>query len=253
MSSNGMAFIPRIPSPPSHVPLTRHRAPSHFDPATNRLYTARLHLKRSKIPSAIISLLPKSLVGAAAAGPGGNTQSYILERSVVDMATGVMLTESRNLEFTGILRVVERQLYRRPSVDAARYFRDAVPHPRFRLQPPTLTGARATCRPGERRDNETTAVNTKIELLSTLGQAPGRLFRRKSGVEDDDAPQKVGFFRSLSMGSIQRSIEAVGLRRAERAVPKSVDGMNVVLQRLRNGGLVAVLEGMRRDAMPDAF
>ena len=38
-----------------------------------------------------------------------------------------MLTESRNLEFTGILRVVERQLYRKPSVDTVRYFQDVVP------------------------------------------------------------------------------------------------------------------------------
>lgn len=155
-----------------------------------------------------------------------------------------MLTESRNLEFTGILRVVERQLYRKPSVDAVRYFQDVVPRPRFRLEPPIL--GRALCDAEDRRNQDTTAVNTKIELLSTLGSAPSRLFRRKE-VEEEDAPPRIGFFKSLTTGSIQRSIESVGLRRAERSVPKSMDGMNVVLQRLRHGGLVAVLDGMRRD------
>ena len=39
----------------------------------------------------------------------------------------------------------------------------------------------------------------------------------------------------------------MGLKRAHRSQPNAKEGMLVVLERLRTGGLVAVLEGRRRD------
>ena len=39
----------------------------------------------------------------------------------------------------------------------------------------------------------------------------------------------------------------MGLKRAHRSQPNAKEGMEVVLDRLRQGGLVGVLEGMRRD------
>lgn len=242
-----LAYFLRYPNPyASHV-MSTDVIERHFDPETQRLYTARLHLKRSKVPAAILSLLPKTLLGHTA---GGSSQSYILERSIVDVKHGVMITESRNLEFTGVLSVIERQMYRRPTVDLNSFFRSYTNTMRngFMLLPQDYGLPRrgaATSDPDAQTD-----VTTKVELVSRLGQGPSRFFKSKAVVEDDedDAPAKVGFFRSLGQASIQRSIEAIGLRRTERAVPKSQDGMNVVLERLRRGGLVAVLEGMRRDS-----
>jgi len=238
-----LAYFLRYPNPyASHV-LSTDVIDRHFDPATQRLYTARLHLKRSKIPPAILKLLPSSWLGAAST-EGGTSQSYILERSVVDVRDGVMMTESRNLDFTGVLMVVERQLYRKPTVDLREYFRTRYsPRQGFPLVPPDYAHVRA-----DAVDGGTTSVLTKVELYSKLGEGPRRRLwgRAKSEDTEEEAP-KPGFIASLSRNSIQRSIEAVGLRRAERAVPNSKKGMNVVLERLRRGGLAAVLEGMRRD------
>lgn len=176
-----------------------------------------------------------------------------------------MVTESRNLEFTGVLKVVERQLYRRPAADLSMFFRERYGIVQgsqrvepaatdeitgvFRLKPPGWKHLQSP-RPG--LDAAETEVSTKVELISRLGEGPRKKFwsrAKTSGQasETEEAPQKVGFFRSWSVGPIQRSIEAIGLRRTERAVPNSKHGMNIVLDRLRKGGLVAVLEGMRMD------
>jgi len=175
-----------------------------------------------------------------------------LERSIVDVKHGVMITESKNLEFTGVLSVIERQLYRRPTVDLNNFFRSYSNTMRsgFKLLPQDYALPR---RGAVNSDPEVqTDVTTKVELVSRLGQGPSRFFKSKAAVgsndDEEETPAKIGFFRSLGQASIQRSIEAIGLRRTERAVPKSQDGMNVVLERLRRGGLVAVLEGMRRDS-----
>jgi len=175
-----------------------------------------------------------------------------LERSIVDVKHGVMITESKNLEFTGVLSVIERQLYRRPTVDLNNFFRSYSNTMRsgFKLLPQDYALPR---RGAANSDPEVqTDVTTKVELVSRLGQGPSRFFKSKAAVgsidDEEETPVKIGFFRSLGQASIQRSIEAIGLRRTERAVPKSQDGMNVVLERLRRGGLVAVLEGMRRDS-----
>ena len=252
-----LAYFLRYPNPFSTHVLSTDVIQRHYDPTTQRLYTARLHLKRSKIPSALLNLLPKSILGVSASSDGsGTSQSYILERSVVDVKEGIMITESRNLELTGILMVVERQLYRKPGVDLAQYFRSYKHRPGFKLLVPEY-GTRRSGLGGDGSADGTTDVSTKVELYSRLGQrikeralAAGDATMGWGGGSDDEeevAPQRVGFFKSWTTNSIQRSIEAIGLRRTERAVPKSKEGMNVVLGRLRQGGLVAVLEGMRMD------
>lgn len=254
-----LAYFLRYPNPFSTHVLSTDVLSRHYDAATHTLYTTRLHLKRSRIPPTIMKLLPKSLLGpmatADANNKDGNSQSYVLERSIVDMAAGVMVTESRNLEFTGILGVVERQLYRRPGADMGAWRRAYRPPGEFRLKVVPDYGGFVGGDVGDAENQ--TDVNTKVELQSRLGQVRERIKRARASRDDavagedeeDEAPAKVGFFKAWSTSSIQKSIEAFGLRRAERAVPKSQSGMDVVLERLRGGGLVAVLEGMKRDRL----
>lgn len=262
-----LAYYLRYPNPYSTHVISTDILARHFDPDTQRLFTARLHLKRSRVPAPILALLPKSFFPNR--NEDGSTNAYILERSVVDVKEGVMWTESRNLEFTGVLVAREKQFYSRPSVDLKDYVRQYRPVQGIDLQPHTVTSkvmrgiawvqTEHDGSLGSDMDAEVTPVSTIVELQSRVGEMKGRLFARagarKAGddaqaseeIEPQEPERKVGFFQSWTTGSIQRSIEAFGLRRTERAVPKSREGMNVVLERLRNGGLVAVLEGMRRD------
>lgn len=162
----------------------------------------------------------------------------------MNIKDGWMKTESRNLEFTGVLSAVERQIYE-------------AQHP---------VPAQGTQALGV-RDGKT-EVTTTVTLRSRLGE---RFLRGRSASREDNASSpssssssspskfgseeeqqqqqqsKPGFFRSWGTSSLQRSIELIGLRRAEGSQPKAKEGMKVVLERLRQGGLVAVLEGMRRD------
>lgn len=224
-----LAYFLRYPNPYARHVLSTDVIDRQFDPETQRLSTTRLHLKRSKIPPTVLNLLPKGILGASSdAG-----QSYVLETSVVDVKEGWMKTETRNLEWTGILSVVEKQIYRRaPDVQANQRpsIRDLVDFPR----------------------SEGTDVITTTTLLSKYGQA--KTLRRKndvsgssSGSSDEDSSTRKGFYSTWSTQSLQRSIEGVGLRRTRAALAKSKDGMNVVLDRLRRGGLVGVLDGMRQD------
>jgi hypothetical protein len=233
-SAVSLAYFLRYPNPHATHVLSTDVIDRHFDPSSQRLTTTRLHLKKSKIPPAILRLLPKGIVGASSDGG----QSYILEKSVVDVKEGWMETEARNLEWTGILSVVEKQVYRRS----------------FSFQEPPHDGALDL---GRDMRKEGTDVTTVVTLVSRFGQARLLANRRKgdrsatavdsSGVAEDDNPVKKGFFSAWSTSSLQRSIELVGLRRTRDALVKSKDGMNVVLERLRLGGLKEVLEGMRKD------
>ena len=229
-----LAYFLRYPNPyPRHV-LSTDVIDRHFDPITQRLSTTRLHLKRSKIPTTVLKLLPKGILGTN----GDAGQSFVLETSVVDIREGWMKTETRNLEWTGILSVVEKQTYRRApfTLETQRpSIKDLVDYPR----------------------REGTDVTTTTTLLSRYGQA--KFLRRKSDTSspfplsaDEEAPAKKGFLSTWTTQSLQRNIEGLGLRRTRTALAKSKDGMNVVLDRLRQGGLVGVLDGMRRDH-EDAF
>ncbi|KAL9137489.1 MAG: hypothetical protein Q9175_001289 [Cornicularia normoerica] len=228
-----LAYFLRYPNPYATHVLSTDVIDRHFDPSTQRLSTTRLHLKKSKLPPTVLKLLPKGILGSSAdAG-----QSYILEKSVIDVNEGWMKTESRNLEWTGILSVIEKQVFRRPSLGIA------TPETR------KLDLVEST-------KGEGTDVTTTVTLLSRFGQA--KVLRKKGEVgatspiiptsdSDEEAPPKKGLFSSWSTSSLQRSIELVGLRRTREATGKSNEGMKVVLERLRHGGLGRVLEGMQED------
>lgn len=203
----------------------------HFDPITQRLHTTRLHLKRGKLPTAVVKLLPKSFLGSTR---NNSSESYVLEKSVVDIKEGWMHTENRNLEWTGVLTVVERQRFQRP-------IRQSLSS--------TDQSIQAQTKPYVWNDHHTD-VHTSVTLHSRLGQ--NRYLRNRSkrlseaGSDTVEEP-KQGFFAALSSSGIQRSVEVIGLRRATDHLRKSREGMKVVLERLRTGGLVGVLEGMRQD------
>ena len=228
-----LAYFLRYPNPYATHVLSTDVIDRHFDPASQQLSTTRLHLKRSKLPPAVLKLLPKGILGTSSdAG-----QSYILEKSVVDIREGWMKTESRNLEWTGILSVIEKQVYRRSPSSS------------------NPTRGPSTGDPGENSKGQGTDVTTTTTLLSRFGQA--KALKRKdesnamnqlplAGSEEEAQPKK-GFFSSWSTSSLQRSIEMIGLRRTREALAKSREGMNVVLERLRYGGLGRVLEGMQQD------
>ncbi|THC98376.1 hypothetical protein EYZ11_002157 [Aspergillus tanneri] len=223
-----LAYFLRYPNPYSRHVLTTDVIDRHVDPETQRLHTTRLHLKKSKIPSGILKLLPKGMGGSDHSG-----QSYILENTVVDIKEGWMETESRNMEWTGILSVVEKQVYHRQPIEGA-------------LE--SFEGLSL-----DDKIREQTTVKTTVIFRSRFGQGKllGNRKREQSigdqVVEVDEEAPKRGFFSSLSTAGIQRTIELIGVNRTRDAVLRSKQGMNVVLERLRRGGIVAVLEGMRQD------
>ncbi len=180
----------------------------------------------------MLKILPKGILGTG----GDAGQSYILEKSVVDAKDGWMETETKNLEWTGILSISEKQVYKRLSAGLS--------------SPETSTNDL-----GENTKYEGTDVTTTVTLLSRFGQA--KALRRKGEVSgagsipssdsEDEIPAKKGFFASWSTSSLQRTIEMIGLKRTREALAKSKDGMNVVLGRYRSGGLAQILEGMNED------
>ena len=226
-----LAYFLRYPNPYSTHVVSEDVISRHFDPDTQRLYTTRLHLKQSKVPSWILSLLPTNILGSNR-GPNGEAQNFILERSVVDIQEGWMETETQNLQYTGVLKVIEKQRFTRSLGESG-----------------TTLGL-LTSRPGVERPEsnpprlESTDVSTTVTFLSRFGQS-----KRKPEMlshADDGEEQKRGLF-SWSTGKVQGSIEGASLERARKSLIRSKEGMNVVLERMRDGGLVAVLEGMRRD------
>ncbi|KFY77242.1 hypothetical protein V501_01813 [Pseudogymnoascus sp. VKM F-4519 (FW-2642)] len=218
-----LAYFLRYPNPYSTHVLSSDVIDRHVDPETGRLSTTRIHLKRSRLPPAILKLLPKSVQGNVA---GGSSSSYILETSTVDAKEGWMQTESRNLDWTGILSVVEKQVYTRQT-----------------------SGEKVAL---DDMQSGTTAVATSIKFRSRLGERlRARAEARRAEADEvnanlDEEPKK-GFLASWSTAGIQRSIEAIASRRTIDSQGKSKMGMTIVLERLRNGGLMGGLEGMRRD------
>lgn len=227
-----LAYFLRYPNPFSTHVISTDVIDRSFDPETQRLTTTRLHLKRSKMPSAILRLLPRNLLGSTT---NGQSQSYVLERSTVDVNEGWMTTESRNLEMTNLLTVVERQDFtaNRDGAQSSLSSSDtALPVDALRFG-----------------TDSSTAVATTVQLTSRFGQRirEKRRALAESFEEDAESPNKISFLARWSQSSLQRSIEAIGLKRAHRSQPNATEGMKVVLERLREGGLASVLEGMRRD------
>jgi 4-amino-4-deoxychorismate lyase len=240
-SAVSLAYFLRYPNPYSRHVASTDTISRHFDPETQRLTTVRLHLKRSRLPPAVVKLLPKSAIGTTA--PDGSTQSFILEHSVVDVKEGWMETESRNLDWNNVLSVIERQSYRRPA--------------RANVTSVEIEDYRATGIVAQTPD-ERTDVTTSVTLKSRIGEHIRKRRQRwgeqasatnvtGGGSEVEEAPAKQGWFSSWSTGAVQRAIESISLQRTERSQPKAQKGMSVVLGRLRHGGLQEVLEGMRHD------
>jgi 4-amino-4-deoxychorismate lyase len=244
-----LAYFLRYPNPYATHVLSTDTIARSYDPETQRLTTIRLHLKRSKLPTAFLNHLPRSLLGA---NSGGDTQAYILEKSVVDVREGWMDTESRNLEWTGVLSVIERQVFRRPGVTTAPGFDTPTTDKQEEIG--VWKGMEGAARrhgfisdvPGDKilsNCGEKTEVKSSVTLHSHIGEKWKK--RRENATIEE--PEKVGFFKSWSTASLQRSVEIIGLKRAQRSQPNAKEGMKVVLERMREGGLVGVLEGMRRD------
>lgn len=193
---------PQINPFAAHV-LSTDTISSHVDPVTGRLHTTRIHLKKSRIPSAVVKLLPASLTGG-----GGDKKSYILETSIVDIKDGWMRTESRNLDFVGVLSVIEQQTYTAPSLPAA--------------------------------NSTITDVTTTTIFRSRVGE---KIRERMGQASQQDSAQQGGW---LGKSIVQRSIESIASRKTQDQLGKSREGMRVVLERLRNTGVKGVLELTRR-------
>lgn len=217
-----LAYFLRYPNPYSKHVVSSDVIDRYIDPETQRLHTVRLHLKKSKVPAGILKFIPRGL-----AGPGGASQSYVLEKSTIDVREGWMETESKNMEWTGILSVVERQSYRRQRLSE--------------LPSSNIVSE------GPQRQKETTSCKTVVTFVSHLGQ--GKLLgrRKQEQAAADEEPPRQGLFASWSTAGIQRTVELIGVKRTKSALVNGKEGMNVVLERLRSGGIVGVLEGMRRD------
>jgi 4-amino-4-deoxychorismate lyase len=222
-----LAYFLRYPNPYSTHVLSEDVISRHFDPETQRLYTTRLHLKQSKLPSWILKLLPKNILGNSR-GANGEAQNYILEKSVVDIAEGWMETETQNLQLTGVLKVIEKQRFSRPGEPLAVDAEHSTPV------------ARAMHSPTSKKD--TTDVTTTVTFQSRLGE----IMRKGDTTSAEAQESRKGFF-SWSTAGLRRTIEEMSLERTQKGLINSKQGMTVVLERLRQGGLAAVLEGMRQD------
>jgi len=237
-SAVSLAYFLRYPNPYSKHVTSTDTISRHFDAATQRLTTVRLHVKRSRMPPAVLSLLPRSTVGASA---DGSTQSFILEKSVVDVREGWMETESRNLDWNNVLSVIERHSFRRPDFDS-----------------PASEGTQLFANDGalDFRNQDRTDVSVSVTLKSRIGEHIRKRRQRwgeqasatsVTGVSDEEPPVKQGWFNSWTTGAVRSTIESISLQRTEKSQPKAQKGMSVVLARLRDGGLEKVLEGMRHD------
>nr|OQO23282.1 hypothetical protein B0A51_08898 [Rachicladosporium sp. CCFEE 5018] len=233
-----LAYFLRYPNPYSLHVTSTDTISRRFDPSTQRLFTSRLHVKKSRLPSAVVRLLGKGAVGAA---DDGSTQSFVLETTCVDVREGWMEAESRNLDWRGVLSVVEQGRYERPAN--------------------TMAGASAEEAASLAAKDEKTMVSVSVTLKSHIGEQlrkrrarwgeqasemVGAVSSSGSSGDEEPAPRK-GWFTAWSSGAIRTAIEKISLQRTERSQPKAQQGMMVVLERLRKGGLVGVLEGMRLD------
>lgn len=104
---------------------------------------------------------------------------------------------------------------------------------------------------------ERTDVAISVTLKSRIGEQIRKRRQRwgqqatatsvVGGNVEEEQPVKQGFLSSWTSGAVRSAIETISLQRTEKSQPKAKKGMSVVLERLRQGGLEAVLEGMRAD------
>lgn len=126
-----------------------------------------------------------------------------METSVVDLKNGEMHTETRNLEWEGVLSVVERQSYR-PAAS-----------------------------PASHGDNEVTDVTTTVKFESRLGST-------------NKANSWAGSLSNWGAGGVQRSIEVIGVKRMREGLGRSREGMKIVLEGMREKGLMGVMHERRK-------
>ncbi|KAI1370466.1 PRELI-like family-domain-containing protein [Hypoxylon crocopeplum] len=238
-----LAFFLRYYSPQlnpfsSHV-LSTDTVSSHVDPNTGRLHTTRIHMKKTRLPSAVVKLLPSSVTGG-----GGDKSSYVLETSVVDIREGWMKTESRNLNYTGVLSVVEQQHYSTTPPDHVA----STPHS-------DETAARPLVSTPHRPLSPNTFVTTTFSYRSTLGgKKQEKAVLESTDVGDEPGPRRFGeWISGWGAKRIQSSIESIASNKTDDQMIKSRDGMRIVLERLRNNGVVAVLRELRRREGKNVF
>ncbi|KAA8906696.1 PRELI-like family-domain-containing protein [Sphaerosporella brunnea] len=94
-----LAYFLRYPNPYSTHVVSTDTLSTRIDPETGTLHITRLHLKRGKLPASVARFIPKI------------KESYILEKSIVDARNQTLKTENRNLDWDGVLSVVENQVY----------------------------------------------------------------------------------------------------------------------------------------------
>jgi len=233
-SAVSLAYFLRYPNPYSRHVASTDTIDRHYDPETGRLTTVRLHLKHSRIPSAVLKLIPRSTLGA---GEDGSTQSFILEKSVVDAREGWMETESKNLDWNNVLSVIERHRYERPKQTIV-----------------ALSGTEQVGSGAAAWNEDRTHVAISVTLKSRIGEQirkrRARWGEQANGASvtggEEEAPKR-GWLGSWGSGPLRMAIETISLQRTEKSQPKAQMGMTVVLERMRNGGLREVLEGMRKD------
>jgi len=232
-----LAFFLRYYSPQlnpfsSHV-LSTDTISSHVDPETGRLHTTRIHVKKSRLPSAVIKLLPASVTGGA-----GDKSAYVLETSVVDINQGWMKSESRNMNFTGVLSVIESHQYSADPAD---------------ISPSDSTNS--SLAPAVSRSfPPNTSVTTSFSYHSSFGnRKQGRTTSPSSDGGDDTGSKRFGWISGWGAAGIQRSIESIASKKTDDQANKSQEGMRMVLERLRNNGVVSVLRELRRREGKNVF
>ncbi|KAK6950643.1 hypothetical protein Daesc_007167 [Daldinia eschscholtzii] len=206
-------YSPRLNPFSSHV-LSTDTISSHVDPETGRLHTTRIHMKKTRLPSAVVKLLPSSVTGG-----GGDKSSYVLETSVVDIKEG-----EQHYSTTPPDQATTSSL---STTDTARRSVTSTPH--RPLAPNTY-------------------VTTTFSYRSTLGGKKHEKVATEP-VDGNDEPGTRRFGDWISgwgAKRIQRSIESIASNKTDDQIIKSRDGMRIVLERLRSNGVVAVLRELRR-------
>lgn len=190
-----LAYFLRYPNPYSTHVVSTDTLDTHVDPETGNLHITRLHLKRGKLPASVARFIPKI------------KESFILEKSVVSAVKQTLSTENRNLDWDGVLSVIETQQYTSVA------------------------------------DNDKTDVRTVVRFESKLSFTRGS---EKKSSAAAAATASGGFWGGWGTASVQRSIELVGRSRIRDGLLRSREGMKVVLEQLRERGFVGVVKEQRQ-------